>query len=146
MLTLLTFIALLILRKVSICCARLLSSVLLRKLPIYTKSDQLILLWWAKFESESLLMIFTYFHSKFKVTCKNLMSVYQNSPKLVNSVDILLFFHQNSLANLKSWVIRSLFFVIKPSKCFKMFHSTPNNAKYNVDQSQACFLHTSGYP
>ena len=44
---------------------------LLCKLSIYTlKSDQWLTIWWAKFELECLLLIFIYFHSEFKVSCK----------------------------------------------------------------------------
>ena len=35
------------------------------------ESDQLIPLWWAKFELEGQLIISIYFNSKFKVTCNN---------------------------------------------------------------------------
>ena len=35
------------------------------------KSDQWITIWWVKFELECLLLIFIYFNSIFKVTCKN---------------------------------------------------------------------------
>ena len=45
---------------------------LLYKRSIYTlKTDKWITIWWAKFELKCLLLIFIYFNSKFKVTCKN---------------------------------------------------------------------------
>ena len=77
MLTLLTFIALLILRKVSICRGWFLFGVcLLNNCSVYTMksnqwSDQWITIWWAKFELKCLLLIFIYFNSKFKVSCKS---------------------------------------------------------------------------
>ena len=72
---------------------------LLRKHPIFTlKSNKFIPLWWAKFELECLLKIFTYFNSKFKVTC--------------NNEDFLIFF-SSKFFNLPSWVVWSILFVIK---------------------------------
>ena len=68
LLTLLTFVVLPILLKISICRRWFLISV------IYTlKSDQWIKIWLAKFELECLLLIlvFIYSSSKFKVTSKN---------------------------------------------------------------------------
>ena len=72
LLTLLTFIALQILQKVSICCATLLFGVCYYAHLQFTARrviDDHIMV--SKFELECLLIIFIVFNSKCKVTCKN---------------------------------------------------------------------------
>ena len=64
LLTLLTFITLLILSKISI-CGGCISSIFTLK-SVYVDNN----IWWAKFELQCLLLIFYYFNSKFKVTCR----------------------------------------------------------------------------
>lgn len=114
---------------INLLCKASLWCVLLRKRPIYTsKSDRWIPLWWAKFELECLLIIFIYFNSKFKVTCKNedfecrciKTHFEEKSLKFVLFQSPFCFFsHQNSLTNLPSWVVWSLLCVIKPSNAFQ---------------------------
>ena len=114
---------------INLLCKASLWCVLLRKRPIYTsKSDRWIPLWWAKFELECLLMIFIYFNSKFKVTCKNedfeCQCIKTHFEKKVSNLysfsrHFAFFSHQNSLTNLPSWVVWSLLCVIKPSNAFQ---------------------------
>ena len=135
LLILLTLIALQLLRKVSICCARLLFSVCyfvnlpFRPLRVIDWSH----FWWANFESVCLLMIFTYFNSKFQVTCKKrglicrCIKTHLEERSLKNvyyfSHHFAFFSHQTSFINLPSWVICSLF-----SNVFQMVYSSPNKA------------------
>ena len=84
-----------------------------------------------KNELECLLMILIYFNSKFKVTCKNGDFEYRCiRTHFEKSMRILIFqppfccflFHQNTLTtlcSLRSCVLWSLFFVVKPSDAFR---------------------------
>ena len=113
---------------------------------------------------ECLLIIFICFNSKFKATCKNEDFDYrcikthfdEKSQKFGNiSVTVFLFSHQSSLTYLLSSAIWRLLKINKQNKQtknenknkhqtrFKMVHSSSNNAKSSVYQSQVCFLHTT---
>ena len=102
LLTLLSFIALTVLRKVLIC-----------KLSIYTlKSDQWITVWWAKFELECLLLFIENLKKR-----RLSMSVHQNSFRRGKNTStipnitftILHFAHQNTYFNCLS-ALESTFF------------------------------------
>ena len=72
LLTLVIFIAVLILRKVSICGGRFLFGVnYYVNFNFYFEKWSVDTKWWAKCELECLLLISIYVISKFKVTCKN---------------------------------------------------------------------------
>ena len=129
---------------------------LLCKCLIYTlKSDQWITIWWAKFELECLLLIFIYFNSKFKVTCKNgdfklNAGTSEHIPKkiclkfLTLHLPFCLFPHQNIFTWLPGLnTLESYFFWWNYQMHFKMVHSNPRKAKSRVCQSHVCYLHTT---
>ena len=122
------------------------------KCSIYTlKNDQWITTWWANFELECLLLIFIYFNSKFKVTCKNgdfkCQCTRTHSKETMSKISnitfpILPFSHQNTSTKLPSLILRSLLLLMKPSDTLQT-HSNPKNAKSRVCQCQVCYLHTT---
>ena len=125
---------------------------LLCKISIYTfKSDQRIKIWWAKFELECLLLIFTYSNSKFKVTCKNTdfecwynrTHTKEKLSKIPNiTFAILPFAHKNTYLNCHPEYFRVCSWG-NHQMCFKMVHSNTRNAHSRVCQSQVCFLCTT---
>ena len=102
--------------------------VLLRKRQIYnSKSD-----WWIQ-----LLLIFLYFNSKFKVTCKN-----ENFD--LDCRCIKAHIEANSLKFALCQLPFCFFsYPNRPLNAFQIVHSSPNGAKFRVCQSQACFLYTN---
>ena len=83
-----------------------------------------------------------YFNSKLKVTCKNEGFEYQcikthfdkESLKFVLfQSSFCFFFHQNSLTNLPSWVVRSPLFMINHQTRFKVVHSSLAQITQNLE-------------
>ena len=126
---------------------------LLYKRSIYTlKSYQWITIWWARFELECLVLIFIYFNSKFKVTCKNgdfecryiRTHSEEKTSKISNIAFVILpFSHQNVLTKLPSWVLWNLFLLMKPPDALQNGSFLHKESKIRVPQSQVRYLHTT---
>ena len=71
------------------------------------------------------------------------MLVYQNSFRRKISKNCSFSFANLRLTSLSSRAGWRLLFVLNRQTRFKMVHSSPNNAKSRIHQSQACFLHTT---
>ena len=129
---------------------------LLYKYSIYTfKRDQWITIWWAKFELECLLLIFIYFNSKFKVTCKNRDFEYRyiRTPskekmfKIFNKTfAILPFSHHKTLTKLPSWVLWRLPLLMKPSRCTSQWFILTQRMQNLEFVNLKCFTYTQPIP
>ena len=126
------------------------------KCSIYNlQGDQWIIVWWAKFESECLLLIFIYFHSKFSATCKNGYFECQyirtcseeNCLKFPTShLPFWLFLIKILQLNCYPEYFGVYFFwwtIRRPSKWFIL---PQESTKSRVRQSQVCYLHTTHSP
>ena len=143
---------------IDLLCKTSLWCLLLRKRPIHnSKSIRWILSWWAKFESEFLLTIISWFKIQNHLQKRRLwMAMYQHSFQRKTSETCTACISVAISHFLSSFSPSSKFLLANSEQFgvlwwnhqtrFKILHSSPNTPKSRAYQSQACFLHTRAYP
>ena len=125
---------------------------LFRKRPIYTlKSDRWIPLWWAKFEwNVHLYHSCTSIQNSRSLAKTRTLNVVVSKLIPKKSLKLVYFRLHFVFVFIKFFSLtyhpeycKVYFLWWEHKTCFKMVHSSLDNAKSRVYQSQACFLHTT---